>query len=76
MTYDGELKIQPVSIRSAIDGNLRLPDFSELEGMNYRNQLELADKMIIQKALEETKGNKTHTQQEGWVLVSAECGIR
>ncbi len=41
-------------------GNIRLPDFSELKGMNYRNQLEYADKIIIKKALEETKGNKTH----------------
>jgi DNA-binding NtrC family response regulator len=40
--------------------NIRLPDFSQLDGMNYRNQLEYADKMIIKKALEETKGNKTH----------------
>ena len=37
-------------------GNIRLPDFSELKGMNYRNQLEYADKIIIKKALEETKG--------------------
>jgi len=42
-------------------GNIRLPDFSEIEGMNYRYQMEYADKMIIKKALEETKGNKTHT---------------
>lgn len=41
-------------------GNIRLPDFSELKGMNYRNQLEYADKIIIKKALEETNGNKTH----------------
>jgi DNA-binding NtrC family response regulator len=40
--------------------NISLPDFSQLEGMNYRIQLEHADKMIIKKALEESKGNKTH----------------
>jgi DNA-binding NtrC family response regulator len=40
--------------------SISLPDFSELGGMNYRNQLEHADKMIIKRALEETKGNKTH----------------
>ena len=31
-------------------GNIRLPDFSEIEGMNYRYQMEYADKMIIKKA--------------------------
>jgi len=40
--------------------HIRLPDLSDLDGMNYRNQLEYADKMIIKKALEDTKGNKTH----------------
>jgi DNA-binding NtrC family response regulator len=37
-----------------------LPDFSKLEGMTYRSQLEYADKMIIKKALEDANGNKTH----------------
>ncbi len=49
----------PFYIKSS-RGNIRLPDFSEIEGMNYRYQMEYADKMIIKKALEETKGNKTH----------------
>ena len=44
--------------------DLNLPDFSELEGMNYRNQLEFADKMIIKKALEESNGNKTHAAKK------------
>jgi two-component system response regulator AtoC len=38
----------------------RLPDLSKLEGLSYRNQLEYAEKMIIKKALEQSKGNKTH----------------
>ena len=41
-------------------GEVRLPDFSELNGMSYRDQLEYAEKLIIKKALEEAKGNKTH----------------
>jgi len=49
----------PFYIKSS-HGNIRLPDFSEMEGMNYRYQMEYADKMIIKKALEDTKGNKTH----------------
>jgi DNA-binding NtrC family response regulator len=44
--------------------NISLPDFSELDGMNYRNQLEHADKMIIKRALEETNGNKTHAAKK------------
>jgi len=44
--------------------HINLPDFSQLEGMNYRNQLEHADKMIIKKALEETNGNKTHAAKK------------
>ena len=49
----------PFYIKSGHE-NIRLPDLSEMEGMNYRYQLEYADKMIIKKALEDTKGNKTH----------------
>jgi len=49
----------PFYIKSS-HGNIKLPVFSEMEGMNYRYQLEYADKMIIKKALEDTKGNKTH----------------
>ena len=49
----------PLYIKASHD-NIGLPDISDLEGMDYRNQLEYADKMIIKKALEDTKGNKTH----------------
>ena len=49
----------PFYIKSSHE-NIRLPDFSAMEGKNYRYQLEYADKMIIKKALEDTKGNKTH----------------
>jgi DNA-binding NtrC family response regulator len=41
-------------------GDVPLPDFSELDGMSYREQLDFAEKLIIKKALEESKGNKTH----------------
>jgi DNA-binding NtrC family response regulator len=44
--------------------NISLPDFSQLDGMNYRHQLEHADKMIIKRALEETNGNKTHAAKK------------
>jgi transcriptional regulator with PAS, ATPase and Fis domain len=37
-----------------------LPDFGDISSLNYREQLEYAEKIIIKKALEETKGNKTH----------------
>jgi two-component system response regulator HydG len=40
--------------------DINLPDLSALEGMPYRRQLEYAEKMIIKKALQECKGNKTH----------------
>jgi DNA-binding NtrC family response regulator len=40
--------------------DLQLPDLSHLDRMNYREQLEFAEKKIIKKALEETDGNKTH----------------
>jgi transcriptional regulator with PAS, ATPase and Fis domain len=49
----------PFYIKASHD-NIGLPEFKDLEGMDYRNQLEYADKMIIKKALEDTKGNKTH----------------
>ena len=39
---------------------LDLPEFSDIGSLNYREQLEYAEKIIIQKALEDTKGNKTH----------------
>jgi len=42
---------------------ISFPDFSQMEGMNYREQLEYAEKIIIQKALEESEGNKTHAAQ-------------
>jgi len=38
----------------------RLPDLDKQEGLSYRNQLEYAERMIIKKALEQSKGNKTH----------------
>jgi two-component system response regulator FlrC len=38
----------------------RLPDLSNIEGLNYRDQLEYAEKMIIKNALDDSKGNKTH----------------
>jgi len=31
-----------------------------MEGMTHRDQLEYAEKLIIKKALDEAKGNKTH----------------
>jgi len=40
--------------------DVNLPDLGGLEGMPYRQQLEYAEKMIIKKALQECKGNKTH----------------
>ncbi len=40
--------------------NSNLPDFSQMEGMTYRDQLEYAEKLIIKKALDKAKGNKTH----------------
>jgi len=40
--------------------DVNLPDFGGLEGMPYRQQLEYAEKMIIKKALQDCKGNKTH----------------
>ncbi len=39
---------------------LDVPDMSDMGNLNYKEQLEYAEKIIIQKALEETKGNKTH----------------
>jgi DNA-binding NtrC family response regulator len=42
---------------------ISFPDFSQMEGMNYREQLEYAEKIIIQNALEESEGNKTHAAQ-------------
>lgn len=47
----------------ASQGTLRLPDFKEMDGMSYRDQLEYAEKIIIKKALEEAKGNKTHASK-------------
>ena len=38
----------------------RLPDLRTIEGLNYRDQLEYAEKIIIKNALDESKGNKTH----------------
>jgi DNA-binding NtrC family response regulator len=32
----------------------------DLDSSNYKEQLEIAEKMIIEKALQETDGNKTH----------------
>ena len=31
-----------------------------MKDLNYKDQLEFAEKMIIKNALEESKGNKTH----------------
>jgi DNA-binding NtrC family response regulator len=40
--------------------NTTLPYLSGKEGLSYRDQLDYAEKMIIKKALDESKGNKTH----------------
>jgi transcriptional regulator with PAS, ATPase and Fis domain len=40
-----------------------LPDMKDIGKLNYKDQLEYAEKIIIQKALEETKGNKTHAAE-------------
>ena len=40
--------------------NSNLPNFGQMEGLTYRDQLEYAEKLIIKKALDKTKGNKTH----------------
>jgi len=42
---------------------LNSPDFSKLNGMGYKEQLEYAEKLIIRKALEDSEGNKTHAAQ-------------
>jgi DNA-binding NtrC family response regulator len=40
-----------------------LPEIGDSSNLNYREQLEHAEKIIIQKALEESKGNKTHAAE-------------
>ncbi len=42
---------------------LNLPVVKNLSQLNYREQLEYAEKIIIQKALEKTNGNKTHAAE-------------
>ena len=42
---------------------LNLPVAKDLSQLSYRDQLEYAEKIIIQKALEETNGNKTHAAE-------------
>jgi two-component system response regulator AtoC len=37
-----------------------LPIKQSADGLNYKEQLEFAEKMIIKKALEDSKGNRTH----------------
>jgi two-component system response regulator AtoC len=37
-----------------------LPIKQSADGLNYKEQLEFAEKMIINKALEDSKGNRTH----------------
>ena len=41
----------------------KVPEFSNLDGMSYTDQLEYAEKIIIQKALKDSNGNKTHAAQ-------------
>jgi DNA-binding NtrC family response regulator len=38
----------------------RLPDLTKMKDLNYKDQLEYVEKLIIKKALDDSKGNKTH----------------
>jgi len=49
----------PFYIKASRD-NITFPNLRNLDRVNYRDQLEYAERTIIKKALEETNGNKTH----------------
>jgi DNA-binding NtrC family response regulator len=49
----------PFYIKSS-RGNSNSAKFGIIEGISYRDQLEYVEKLIIKKALEDSKGNKTH----------------
>ncbi len=55
--------IQPEDLPSYIQVQTKNKDLQEMaapEGLNYKDQLEFAEKMIIKNALDESNGNRTH----------------
>ncbi len=52
----------PAYIKTTIKED-ELPEEMDADKINFKDQLEFAEKQIIQKALKETEGNKTHAAE-------------
>jgi len=52
----------PSYLKGGVSGASK-KELADLDNLNYKEQLEYAEKVIIQKALEESNGNKTHAAQ-------------
>jgi transcriptional regulator with PAS, ATPase and Fis domain len=53
----------PFYIKSG-KSNPNVPDFSQMDSTKYKDQLEYAERLIIKKALDDSKGNKTHAAKQ------------